>query len=136
MERKLFPAVTAAFGEPPAINVRLADPPGAAKNSSESGTAPPICTVTPMVCGSSIAFGSLTVTKPVYVPLARAEVCSAICTGIHRLKAQGRAAPKLGASQETEEATLRLSEPSPLLAASTVMGFPFEPCAMDVVKAV
>ena len=43
----------------------LVVPPGATYKVREFGTPPPICTVTEMVCGASMAPGDDTVTRPV-----------------------------------------------------------------------
>ena len=81
------------------------------------GTAPPICTVTVMVWGASTALGSLTVTIPVAMPAGRPEVFKANWSGMQRpgCDEQARCAPTEPPIQETDEESVRLSEPSSAL---------------------
>src|SRR5258707_14191056 len=81
-----------------------------------------------MVCGASTAFGSLTVTTPVYFPLARVAVVNAICTPTQVPCSVQECAPvMLAASQDTLAVAVRLRFPSPKFAASTLCVAPFWP---------
>src|ERR1700736_570605 len=58
-------------------------------------------------------------------------------TGIQLFpKSQPCVGPSVGASHDTDDETCKLSEPSPLLPASTLSAAPLEPCAVDSVRAV
>src|SRR5258708_30670127 len=86
----------------------VAVPLGLANSSILSGIPPPTRTVTLMLWGASIAFGSFTVTKPVYVPLAREAVWTAMFTGMQLFpKSQAWVAPSVGASHQTDAESCR-----------------------------
>src|SRR6476646_4297241 len=100
------------------------------------GTAPPICTVTVIVCGASVALGSVTDTMPVEIPAGRLEVFKTNCSGVQTpgRDEQLRCAPTEPPIQETEDASFRASAPSASLYASTVWvcsGLPLTPCAIE-----
>src|SRR5258708_39649670 len=76
--------------------------------------------VTEIVCGASTAFGSLTVTKPVYSPRARDPACKLILIC---------APDTLARSHDAEEAAFRFSVPSPALLNATAGGAVEPPAA-------
>src|SRR5690349_21845648 len=86
-----------------------------------------------MVWGASTAFGSLTVTMPVLTPAGSPDVLSAMVKGVQtpaRLL-HARCTPTSAPIQVTEEVTLKFSDESPILKASTVCDAPLPPCAID-----
>src|SRR5205085_11060839 len=76
----------------PVVKDVCATPLGGRNRSRVAGTPLPICTVTVMVWGASMALGSFTVTMPVYLPRASDAVFRAIFTGtqVVRVRVQRR----------------------------------------------
>src|SRR5580698_6920581 len=101
----------------------LTVPPGATYKLSEFGTPPPICTVTEMVCGASIAPGDETVTRPVKIPCASALVVKPITTEFPEID---------GLSHATLALALKDNDPVPMLLAVTVAVEPYWPTAMSM----
>jgi len=98
------------------------DPPGGRYKFSEFGTPPPICTVTEMVCGASIAPGDDTVTSPVKIPCASELVVRPITTEFPEID---------GFSHDTLALALNDNDPVPVLVAITVAVDPFWPTAIS-----
>ena len=100
------------------------------------GTAPPIATVTVMVCGASTVLASpVTVRIAVCMPAPSDAVFNATLMGMHGtatwlVVVQGRAAPTAATAHGADEATVRDSAPSPALYASTTCAGPPDPTAM------
>ena len=93
---------------------------------------PPTDTVTVMVCGASIAFGSVTVTMPVKVPDASVVVENAMFTGVQVDEpkiAHGCTAPIVGTIHGTEEDALSAKDPVPAFVASIVCAEALAPVA-------
>jgi len=101
------------------------------------GTAPPISTVTVIVCGASTVLGAVTVTMPVYAVADAASdaVLSPKINGTHDVAAlvvvQARGVPTLGVIHGTDELTESKSVPAPALYASTVWLIPLAPGMID-----